>query len=461
MNAYDLAVIGVGSAGLVAATSAHRLGLKTVMLEKHKIGGECTHYGCVPSKALINVAKTYRSLHRSSLLGLPEIKLNGNLDFAKVMNHVEGIVNGIYEHEKPEVFERQGIDVMVHPSGARFIDGEHILMGDEKIRAKNTVICTGSSPRKINVPGSEQIDFLHNENFWSIRKLPTSILFVGGGVISAELGQVLAVFGTKVTILERNTRILKVLDDDVAEVITQQFAADGINIATGCQLKSFEKKNGEIKVTFEEPDGSEHVKHFEAIFLAAGRVPNIEGMELKQIGIEHSDRGIVTNNYLQTSVPHIYACGDVTTQFKFTHTASHQANICVKNIIDGNSKKNDLSVLPWGIFTDPEIGHVGLNEKQAREKHDSSISVFRVDANIDRFITDVKVQGFIKVIFNKDDKVLGAEAVGSHAGEWIQLITLVMKHDIPATAMNDTIFSYPTYSEIIKKVFSRYLRSKA
>ena len=457
---YDIAVIGSGSAGLVAATTANRQGLKTIMLEKNKIGGECTHYGCVPSKALINAAKAYRSLSKMPLLGLPEIEMKGKLDFSKVMEHVDSIVNGIYDHEKPEVFERQGIDVIVDRAGAKFLDDRHIVMGEEQIMAKNAIICTGSSPRQIDVAGIAQIDFLHNENFWSLRKLPQSILFIGGGVISAEIGQALAVFGSEVTILERSGRILKVLDDDIAEVIINQFHKDGITLATGCQLKLFEKENDQIKVTFEESNGTEKIEYFEAVFVAAGRIPNIHGMELRKAGIDYSENGIVINDFLQTSAPNIYACGDVSTRFKFTHTASYQANICVHNILNMNSQKNDLSILPWGIFTEPEIGHVGLNEKQAREIHDSSISVFKVDANIDRFITDGKVQGFIKVIFSKNDKVLGAEAVGAHAGEWIQYITMVMKNDIPVSKMNDTIFSYPTYSEIIKKVFSRYLRSK-
>ena len=461
MKEYDIAVIGVGSAGLVAATTSHRLGLKTIMLEKNKIGGECTHSGCVPSKALINAAKTYRSMSKTTSLGLPEVRMNGELDFSKVMEHVDGIINSIYEHEKPEVFEKQGIDVIVNQEGAKFLDAEHITIGGEEIMAKHTIICTGSSPRMVVVPGSEQIDFLDNENFWSIGELPKSILFVGGGIISAELGQALAVFGSEVTILERNSRILKVLDEDIAEVIINQFKSDGITIATGCSLKSFGKKDNQIKVTFEDDHGVEKINYFEAIFMATGRVPNVEGMDLGKIGVEYSEQGIVTNEYLQSNVPNIFACGDVTTRFKLTHTASYQANVCVENIINKNSKKNDLSILPWGIFTEPEIAHVGIGENQAREKYNSSISIFKVDANIDRFITDSKVQGFIKVIFGANDEVLGAEAVGAHAGEWSQLITLVMKNDIPVSAMNDTFFSYPTYSEIIKKVFSRYLRTKS
>jgi len=461
MKIYDIAVIGAGSAGLVAATTAHRRGLKTVMLEKNKIGGECTHSGCVPSKTLINAAKNYRSMNKATLLGLPAVRMNGRLDFSKVMAHVNEVIDGIYEHEKPEVFEKQGIDVIINPEGAKFLDAEHIKMGEEEIMARHAIICTGSSPRKLVVPGSEQIKFLNNENFWSMKELPKSILFVGGGVISAELGQALAVFGSEVTILEQRSRILGILDDDIAEVIIDQFSNDDIKMATGCALKSFEEEDNLIRITFEDDNGAEEIKSFEAVFVAVGRVPNIAGMDLGNAGVEYSEQGIVTDEYLQTSASNIYACGDVTSRFKFTHTASYQANICIDNILKIHSKKNDLSILPWGIFTEPEIGHVGLTESEARKRYGSTVSIFRVDAHIDRFITDDKVQGFIKVIFGENDKVLGAQAIGAHAGEWIQLITLVMKNDIPVQSMNDTIFIYPTYSEIIKKVFSRYLRSKA
>lgn len=460
MKEYDIAVIGAGSAGLVAATTAHRLGSKTIMLEKNKIGGECTHYGCVPSKALINAAKAYRALGKSSKLGLPKVDVEGRLDFSKVMEHVQEIIDGIYAYETPEVFEKQGIDVVVDKTGATFLDTEHIEIGGETIKVKNTIICTGSSPRQIDVPGIDEIELLDNENFWEIRELPKSILFVGGGVISAELGQALAILGSKVTILEHGPRILKVLDNDTADVIIDQLESDGVIMATNCNLKKFEKEGGQIKVTFDDKDGSVSVKTFKAVFIAAGRVPNSNGLGLDTIGVEHSAHGIVTNEFLQTNIPNIYACGDVTTRFKFTHTASYQANVCVENILKGNSKKNDLSILPWGIFTEPEMGHVGLTEAAARAQYGDAISIFKVDASIDRFITDGKVQGFIKVIFDDNDKVLGAEGIGAHAGEWIQLITLVMKNNIPAAAMNDTIFPYPTYSEIIKKVFSRYLRSK-
>ncbi len=455
MKQFDIIVIGAGSGGLVAATTAHRKGLKTALVEKNKIGGECTHYGCVPSKALINTSKSFHSLKKMNSLGI-SVDLP-KPDFGTIMEKVDEIVQGIYKHEKPEVFQDIGIDVFVDKSGAKFIDEHTITIGEETLRAKNFVICTGSGPRIPNIEGIDQVSVLHNENFWELRTHPGKIVFIGGGVISIELGQSLARLGCEVCIMDRNDRILRVTDEEIGNYLCKQIEKEGVHLITDSSPLRFTDKNTMVYSS----NGEEKTLTADHFFIAAGRSPNISGMDLEQAGVTYNERGIDTNEYLQSSVSHIYACGDVTTPFKFTHTASHQANICIDNILQKNTKLNDLSVLPWAIFTDPEIGHVGLNETEASQKYgEKNISVFKVDANIDRFITDRKTGGILKVIFNKEDLVVGAEAVGAHAGEWIQLFTIVIKNKIPAAEMADTIFAYPSYSEIVKKAFSRYMRTK-
>lgn len=461
MKSYDLVVIGAGSGGLVAATTANRHGLKTALLEKNKIGGECTHYGCVPSKALLNSAKMFEATKNlSKKYGIEGIRISGKIDFAKVMEHVDKTVQGIYANETPEIFQKQGIDVYVHKSGAKFIDGNTIQIGEEKFKFKYAVICTGSSPKKLDIQGSNEMEFLHNENFWTIRQLPESVVFIGGGVISAEMGQALARFGSKISILDRNEKILKIADDEVGIFIKGVFEKEGINLLTSATLKELKKSGSKTIIHYEQNGGQKEIET-DKIFLASGRQPNIFGMDLEKAGIEYTEvKGISTNKFLQTTSPHIYACGDVTTPTKFTHTASHQANIVIKNILEDNVKENDLSVLPWAIFTEPEIAHVGLSEKEARAKFGNSISAFRVDANTDRFITDSNAIGFLKVIFNEHNFVIGADAIGAHSGEWIQLLTIAIKNKIPAETFADTIFAYPTYSEIVKKAFTRFLRTK-
>ena len=455
MKQYDIIIIGAGSGGLVAATTAHRKGLKTALVEKNKIGGECTHYGCIPSKAFINTAKAYHSIKKMSALGI-SINLP-KLDFGNIMEKVDRIVQGVYEHETPDIFRNQGIDVYVDKSGAQFTNDHTITIGDEILQSKNFVICTGSSPKIPKIEGIETVNILHNENFWNIRSHPGKIVFIGGGVISVELGQSLARLGCEVCIMDKNDRILKVADEEIATYLSQQLEKESVKLVTDAMPLKFNNKNTMVY----ELNNEKRTITADYFFVATGRLPKVEGMNLEKTGMTFNARGIATNKYLQTSVPHIYSCGDVTTPFKFTHTASHQADICIENILKGNTRSNDLSVLPWAIFTEPEIGHVGLSAKEAHDKYgDNNINVFKVDADIDRFITDRKTGGMLKVIFNRNDLVVGAEAVGAHAGEWIQLLTLVIKNKIPAQQMADTIFAYPSYSEIVKKAFSRYLRTK-
>ena len=462
MKKYDVIVIGAGSAGLVAATSAHRAGLKTAMIERRKIGGECTHSGCVPSKALLNAAKHYKALDDFKDLGLGKQK-KPKVNFAKVMKSIHNIIDGIYEHEKPELFQKMGIDTIVHKSGARFIDKNTIVINKKKLKADNFIICTGSSPNIIPIKGLKESKFIHNDNFWELKNLPKHIVFIGGGVISVELGSALNSLGSRVTILEYAPKILGPIDSDVTDYMVGKLSEEGLNIKTDVRITEIKKNNNpklKHKVCFKINGKKQNIKA-DYIFQSVGRKPNTDGLDLEKAAIKYSRRGIETNSFLETSQSNIFACGDCTTPFKFTHTASHQANIIINNLTKSKKKRNDLSILPWAVFTSPEISHVGLTQAEAEAKYGkANVKVFRVDATIDRFITDRKIGGFIKVVFNKKDQVLGADAVGAHAGEWIQLITFIIKNRISAEKVADTIFAYPTYSEIIKKVFTRYLRSK-
>ena len=459
MNKYDLCVIGAGSGGLVAATTGNRLGMKTIMLEKHKIGGECTHSGCVPSKALIQSAKQYHALKHTGRYGLPPVDAEAGFDFAAVMEHVDAVIQRIYQHETPEVFQNMGIDVIVDPAGAEFLSPTHIRIGDHSFEAAHTIICTGSSPEQADPEGHKGVDLLNNENFWALRRQPQSITFIGGGIISAELGQAMRRFGSEVIIVERNPRILKTVDDDVAQAMVEIFEAEGIRLYQQSQVAACRTTDrGSVALSLTTPDGPVALET-EAVFVAAGRMPNVRGLNLDKAGVAYDQQGILVNEYLQTSAPNMYACGDVASPAKFTHVASHQATICVHNILHGNTKENDLSVLPWAIFTDPEIAHVGLSEKGARAQG-SEVEVLKVNATLDRYVTDGKTTGFVKIILDADDRILGADAIGAHSGEWIHLIALALRTKMSIRAFADTILAYPTFSEIVKKAFVRYLRTK-
>ncbi len=460
---YDIVIIGAGGGGITAAFEAQRRGATVALLEKHKIGGECTHSGCVPSKALIDVAKHYHSMQQSSSRGLPAVDVAGQFDFAAAMEHVKSIIDGIYAHEQPKRFNDLGIDTYIDHSGGKFIDAHTVEIGGEQIHGDNIIITTGSGPRLLPVDADNPVDLLNNENFWGMRVQPDTIAFLGGGVISAELGQALARFGTKVTIIDRNDRILANVDPDVAGYLTQTFEDMGIEIITQADAKICSKDaNGKICIDIQQgPKESKTARKLtvDQMFVAIGRVPNISGLELEAAGIEYTRHGVTVNDSLQTSVPHIYAVGDVAARAKFSHVANYQAELVVRNLLNGEDRKNDLSVLPWAIFTDPEIGHVGLTEAQANEKY-QGVQTFSVDAATDRFITDSKTGGFLKVVMDADNKILGGTGVGAYAGEWVQVLTLAIQQNLRAEDIANTIFAYPTYAEIVKKAFSRFLRTK-
>ncbi len=460
---YDIVIIGAGGGGITAAFEAQRRGAKVALLEKYKIGGECTHSGCVPSKALIDIAKNYHAIQQSEKRGLPSLDVAGNFEFGVAMEHVKSIVDGIYAHEQPKRFNDLGIDTYVHQSGGRFIDAHTVEIGGEQLRGDNVIIATGSGPRLLPVDVDNPVDLLNNENFWDLRVQPESIAFLGGGVISAELGQALARFGTKVTIIDRNDRILANVDPEIAGYLSRSFEDMGIEIITQADAQICSKaSDGKICIDIQQgPEGSKtpHQLFVDQLFIAIGRVPNINGLNLEAAGIAYTRHGVTVNDALETSVPHVFAVGDVAARAKFSHVANFQAELVVRNLLNGEQRKNDLSVLPWAIFTEPEIGHVGLTEAQAAEKY-RGVQTFSVDAATDRFITDSKMGGFLKVVMDSDNKILGGTGVGAYAGEWVQVLTLAIQQNLRAEDLANTIFAYPTYAEIVKKAFSRFLRTK-
>ena len=457
---YDLVILGAGGGGITAAFEAQRLGAKVALLEKHKIGGECTHSGCVPSKALIDVAKNYHSINNSAAHGLHSVDVQSGFQFKHAMEHVKSIIDGIYAHEQPKRFNDLGIDTYINESGASFLDPHSVEIGGQTIKGENFIIATGSGPRLLPTDPVSPVKMLNNENFWELREQPESIAFLGGGVISAELGQALARFGTRVKIIDRNSRILGAIDPDVSQYLINVFSDMGIEMITDANATVCSKNSdGKICIDIEQGEDSKRKLLVDELFVAIGRVPNLDGLNLEAAGIEYTRHGVTVNEKMQSSVSHICAVGDVASRAKFSHVANYQAERVVRNILNGQSNDIDLAALPWAIFTDPEIGHVGLAEAQAREKL-HGVQTYQVDAATDRFITDSKTGGFLKIVMDSENRILGATGIGAHAGEWVQCLTLAVKMGLKAEDIADTIFAYPTYAEIVKKSCSRFLRTK-
>jgi pyruvate/2-oxoglutarate dehydrogenase complex dihydrolipoamide dehydrogenase (E3) component len=455
MRDYDICVIGAGSAGLVAATTANRLGAKTALIEKNKIGGECLHSGCVPSKTFLNSANLLHYAKNSKNFGLPSCKFV-NPDLGKIMEHVKNVIVSIYQHENKEVFEKLGIEVFFGKT--HFISKNKLLVKNNEIASKNFVICTGSSPRVLIIDGLEEIPYLTNENFWNMKKLPKRTLVMGAGPIGIELGQALSRIGSEVIITMRSDRILKKEDAEIAEEMKTILHQEEVRFLDNTTITKFANKESDILVYYEQR-GLEKKLKVNAIIVAIGRKPNTTELELEQAGVEYNKKGIQVDDNLQTTAENIYACGDVIGKFLFTHAASHYAEIAINNILNEEKIKINKSVIPWVTFTDPEIAHVGLTEQEARTKKED-IKVLSANATLDRFQAENKVKGFIKIILDKKENIIGGHILSAHAGEYIQNLTLAIQNGISAKQFSKTIFPYPTFSEIVKMAFARYFFQK-
>lgn len=465
MDIYDLTIIGGGSAGLVVAVAGAKLGKKTALVEKHRIGGDCLWTGCVPSKALLKAAKVAKYIDTAERYGIESSK--GAPQWQQVMSYVRSTQQFIEEeHDNPERFRKMGVDV-IFGNGHFETRGTFVVEDAESgeirtLKSKRFVISTGSRPLAPPIPGIESCDYLDSENVWNLEDFPRRLLVVGAGPIGIELGQAFHRLGSKVTIAQRSGRILTKEDEDVSERMLQYLRSEGIEILLSTNIDKIEQQNGGTKVTFSGSQSTSSSQNqeqmFDNILVAAGRAPNIEGLELDKIGVQVGKNGIVVNDQLQTHVKHIYAAGDVIGHYLFTHVAAFQAQLLVRNFLLPFSKKINYSVVPWTTFCDPEVARCGLTEPEAREKY-GDVDVFTLNqTDVDRAVADGETQGFTKVIATKwRGKILGVHIVGANAGEVIHEYILAMQEGIPIRKLGGMIHVYPTYSTSVLRVAAKWL----
>ena len=439
---YDLVVIGGGSAGLLAAGVAAALKAKVALIERDRLGGDCLWYGCVPSKSLIHASRVAYDVKHADRFGIyckdPEI------DFAKAIGHVQGVISTIQPHDSPERFEGLGVEVIF--GNGKFIDRKTFEVNNRQLKARAFIIATGSRPAKLPIPGLESAGYITNEEVFSITQRPDSLAIIGGGPIGCELGQAFSRLGSKVTIIASRDRLLPKEDPEAVEVIHQQFVSEGINILLNTKVERVETHHdasvlwaGEEKIVADE------------ILVAAGRQPNVETLNLDAAGVKMGRNGIEVNNKLQTSNPRIYACGDVIGGYQFTHVAGYQANVALKNALFLPIFKADDRVIPWATFTDPELARVGLTEQEARERYGNDIYIVKQEfAEVDRAQAEAATAGFAKIIVRRNGEILGAHMVGAAAGELIHEIVLAMSHKLKISALGG-IHIYPTLAEVNSK----------
>lgn len=450
---YDLIVIGGGAAGLVSAVGAVGLGAKVALIEKNKLGGDCTWYGCIPSKALLHCAAAYSQSRRLDKLG---IKVSEDIiyDTKGVMAHVREVVDKISTHHPPEVFAKKGIKVLF--GSPKFLDQNTVELNDEKLRAKRFIIATGSHPLVPKVEGLDTVDYLTNENIFNLDELPSTIAVLGGGPIGIELAQALLKLGVKVTIIEMLDRLLVREDQEVAEVLVNSLLDEGAKILTGQKAVKFSKNGNLTSVSLEDNSGKRTIVEAERVLVAVGRAANVAGLDLKQAGVKYDVKGIKTTNTLQTTAKNIYACGDIVGPYQFSHMAEYQAIIAIGNALFPFKRRLDYTAVPWCTFTSPELAHLGLTEEEAKQQN-KGIVVYRSNYNEnDRAVTDLAEKGFAKVICDKKGRILGAHIVGQGAGELIHEYVLAKSAKLHIGKISSAIHIYPTLSQTVKKTADQY-----
>lgn len=445
---YDIIVIGGGGGGLTSAKLARGLGKKVALVEKDKLGGECTWTGCVPSKAIIKSAAVAYTANHLSKFGLTPRETVA-FDTTQVMDHVRGVVEKVYRTHTPDTLTKLGIDVLF--GEPVFIDNHHIGLEKRTISAHKFVLATGSVPFVPPIEGLDTVDYLTNQNLFALDQLPKSMIILGGGPIGAEMASALNRLGVSITVMEMQERILPREDEELVEILTKKFKAEGISLLTNMRASSVTKTDRGVQVTGVRSDGSEHAVEAERLLVALGRRPNVTGLHLENVGVNVGKKSVEVNEYLQTTVPNIYACGDVVGPYLFSHMAFYQATIAVRNaFVPFFKKKMDYRNVSWVTFTDPELATAGLTELAAREQYGDNISIYRYRYDqLDRAYTDCQTEGFGKFICDKRGRLIGAHILGARAGELICEVQVAKTYNLDFADLYSVIHPYPTYSELI------------
>ncbi len=449
-NQYDLIAIGGGSAGLTATTIAARLGAKVLLVDKESLGGDCLHYGCVPSKALIASARMAHRMRHAEKYGISPVDVK--VDVADVMKRIQQIKDDVGSHETPEIIREMGADVMF--GGASFID-EHTLEigGTERVIGDQIVISTGSHAINPPIPGLEETKSINHVSLFHLETLPKRLVVIGGGPIGCEMGQALSRLGSEVTIIQRAPRLLPREDTEISQILETAFEEESIKLLLSANPTFVQKVNGAKQVAVEQ-NGKTLTIECDEILVATGRRPTIDGLNLPAAGVETNAKGIIVNDALQTSKKHIYAVGDCAGGPQFTHWAEYEARIATRNALFRGNSRRSMNLIPWVTFTDPEVARVGMTLEEAKKHHkDDHIHEHKVAyEKVDRAVCESEPQGLIKVVVDKKDRILGAHIIGMEAGEVLAEWVLAMKHHIPLSKVGNAIHVYPTLGRVNRRV---------
>jgi len=457
---YDLGILGGGAAGLTAAAGSAQFGAKTILVEKAKVlGGDCLHFGCVPSKTLIRTAGVWSLARRAKEFGLPGIGLPP-VSLAAVMDRVRSVIDKIQEHDSPERFCKLGAEVRF--GSPRFVDDHTVDLDGARLTARAWIVATGSSPSLPPVEGIADVPYWTNETVFSQTKLPDHLLILGGGPIGVAMAQAFRRLGSQVTVVEYADQILGPEDPDIAAILRNRLEAEGVKVLTGTKAIKAASMNSSVhlRVGPAKGEGDPWTIDGDVLLVAAGRKPNVEGLELPAAGVAFSSRGIPADRRMRTNVSHIYACGDVNGVFPFTHVAGYEAGIALSNAVLRLPRKADYTKVPWCTYTDPEVASIGLNEKRAKAagvEYRVLTSHFR---EIDRALAEGETEGKIKVLISPSGALLGCQIAGHHAGELIHEWVAAINGGVKLSTLAGSIHAYPTLAEISKKAAGSYYSEK-
>lgn len=507
---FDILVIGGGAAGLTVAAGASQLGARVALVEREPaLGGDCLHFGCVPSKTLIATANARHTMLHAEAYGLPALSIPP-VDFRTVRDRILRVQSEIQEHDSVERFTKLGADVVF--GAAQFIDSHTVMVGEKTLRAKRIVIATGSSAAVPPIAGLADVPYLTNRDIFALTAVPHSLVVLGGGAIAVEMAQAFARLGSKVTLIQRGHSLLSKEDSDMAAIVTGALRADGVNVITGAQITGvvrsgdsvclpddsscvtqrdnnvsrhesvaesnlremqvgstlsdstppsdtlFQDKLHSIRVLLTDARGEPQTVAGDALLVALGRAPHVHGLNLEKAGVVYSARGIPVDSRMRTSVPHIYAAGDVTGAWQFTHAAGYEGSVVVANAVLRLPRKARYEWMPQCVYTSPELASIGLNERRAAEQG------IAVDVQLSHFIDNDRAkaegstQGMMKILFRKGTKkVLGVQVVGQGAGELVSAWSVALNGGVGLSTWAGSVMPYPTRSEISKRIAGNVL----
>lgn len=455
---FDIGIVGGGAAGLTVTAGAAQLGAKTLLIEKDRaLGGDCLHYGCVPSKTLIKSAHVYHQMKTADRFGLPLVDLPP-VDFREIAQRIRSVIDTIQKHDSEQRFCRLGAKVVF--GEPHFIDEHSLQLNGQTYVAKNWVIATGSSPVIPPIPGLAETPHLTNREIFHLDRLPSSMIILGGGPIGVEMGQAFNRLGTRVTIVDRANQILGKEDRDMADAVKDVMAAEGVVFYLEAAIESVADLGHRKTVAIKTVDGQRLDLEAECILVAMGRGANARGLGLEKIGVEHDRRGIKVDRRLRTSQKHIYAAGDVAGGYQFTHAAGYEGGIVVSNAVFHLPRRTDYTYLPWCTYTDPPLGSIGMNETMAQKAGiDYSLWTEEFKDN-DRSLAEGEQVGKIKMILDDKEKPLGVQIFGPHAGDLLGEWVAILNGKVKLSTLAAAVHPYPTIGEINKRVAGTFFSSK-